>query len=450
MNSLPVPEPPEIAQCLAAAGVSSAEGLEKLIQGMTDDEAVAMLSDWDLWQLPYQAMPEGKWRCWIFRAGRGSGKTHTGARTVSNIARDPLKIKGGEIGIIGRTHTDARSTMVEGPGGILEQAPYDFRPVWSPGNHTLVWPNGTVGRIFSADKPESLRGANWSFVWADEPDYWENGTKTWTEVVELALRLGWARALLTSTPGSGQGLLHTLEKKTSTVTTRAGTMQNYFLPQSVRQELFNNYQGTRIGRQELDGDYIDALQGAMFSQDAIDAYRVKELPELVRVCVGVDPAVSTNPDSDETGIVCGGVDTEGVGYVIRDKSDKYSPLQWARAVVASYVRHGADLIIGEVNNGGDLVEANVRSIEPNVNFLQVHATRGKQVRAEPIAALVRRGRIRFCGQFPELEEQLTEWIPSAKASKSPDRLDAFVWCFWALMLQKKVTGDLGAYGNVRH
>ncbi len=440
------PEYPEIVKHFSAAGIRAMGKLRHMVNRLEDEEAAALLCDWELWQLPYQKMPEGNWRRWSFRAGRGSGKTHTGARTVSEVARDRQKIKTGEIGIIGRTHSDARHVMVEGPSGILAQAPLDFRPTWEPGNATLTWPNKVKGRLFSADKPEQMRGPNWSFVWADEPDHWPNAEKTWLEVIEFALRVGWARAMLTSTPLPG-GLMAKLEAMDDTVTTRASTLQNSYLPREHREKMLKMYEGTRRGRQELYGEILEDNERALWKQDEIDQYRVHKMPvDARRVVVAVDPAGSSNPNSDETGIVVCALGTDNHGYVLADRSGIYSPAQWGRAAVAAYTRFRADLIVGERNYGGDLVESNVRAVDKRANFKAVWASRGKQKRAEPVAAISERGEIHLVGNFPKLEEQLTQWDPSKEAGvashkiKSPDRLDGFVWGFTELMLEDNNPG----------
>ena len=418
--------------------------IKALLGSLDLEEATAILSDWRLWRLPYQELPTGDWRRWVFRAGRGTGKTYTGAKTTNEVARDRSKIKTGEIGIIGRTHADARFTMVEGPSGILATAAPDFRPVWEPGNGLLTYPNGVRGRIYSADKPESLRGANWAWLWADEPAHWTDFSKTWWEVIEPALRVGWARAMLTTTP-LPMSTLRALELEPGSVTTRARNFDNVYLAKSVREGLRDHYAGTRIGRQELDGEYLSTNENALWKTESIEDHRVKVAPvDLIRVVVAVDPAVTSNKNSDETGIVVAGIDGDGHGYVLDDKTLKGTPLQWGKMAVACHHRWKADRIVPEVNNGGDLVVQNIRGLDSRVRVTPVRASRGKVTRAEPVAALYERGLIHHVGNFPELEDQLTSWDPTS--SKSPDRLDALVWAFHALLLSdKRPAGPLRAY-----
>ena len=432
---------PEIAERI---GGLSPDKIKALVGVLSPEDAMTILSDWRLWRLPYQELPPGDWRRWVFRAGRGTGKTYTGARTTNEVARDRDKIRTGEIGIVGRTYSDARYTMVEGPSGILSTAPADFRPVWEPGNGLLTWPNGVRGRIFSADKPETMRGPNWAWIWGDEPAHWPDLEKTWWEVIEPAIRVGWARAMLTTTPLPASAL-EKLEAEEDTVTTRAATFDNSYLAKAVRDGLKRHYEGTRIGRQELYGEYLSANENALWSHETIENFRVKQAPaELRRVVVAVDPAVTANASSDETGIVVCGIDDAGHAYVLADRSLRGSPLEWGKAAVACHHRYKADKIVPEVNNGGDLVVSNIRAIDGRVKVEPVRASRGKVTRAEPVAALYERGLVHHVGAFSELEDQLTSWDPTQ--SKSPDRLDALVWGLHSLMLaDRRPAGPLRAY-----
>lgn len=418
--------------------------IDSYVDSMTESEAVSALSDWSLWRLQYQEVPRGEWTRWILRCGRGSGKTYTGARTTNEVARDKSKIRSGEIGIIGRTYSDARFTMIEGPSGILATSTPDFRPRWEPGNGLLIWPNGVRGRVFSADKPESMRGPNLSFVWGDEPAYWPDLYRTWIEVIEPALRVGCMQALLTTTPKRNPDL-QKIEKLPGSVTTRASTFDNPYLPRVARTRLREIYEGTRAGAQELRGEYLSENENALWTYDDIEIHRVKKIETglLRRVVIAIDPAVTAHEGSDETGIIVAAAGLDGHGYVIADRSLKASPLGWARSGVAAFHRFSGDLIVGEVNNGGDLVETTISTVDPKVNFKAVRASRGKMTRAEPVAALYEKGMIHHVGVFPELEEQLISW--DASASKSPDRLDALVWAFHELFLQDQGPGPLRAY-----
>jgi phage terminase large subunit-like protein len=435
---------PRLIETLRQSKMLTPDRLREFVSCFSTDEITALLSDWDQWSLPYQQLPPGNWRRWSFRAGRGAGKTHTGARTTNEVARDRDKIRTGEIGIIGRTHADARHTMVEGPSGILAQAPPDFRPTWEPGNGILIWPNKVKGRIFSADKPQQLRGPNLAFAWADEPAHWPDAEATWWTVIEPAIRIGWARAMLTSTP-IPDPFLQKLEADPNTVLTRASTFDNCYLPKSVLEMFRTRYEGTRIGQQELHGEFLEDNERALWKAEQIEQHRVMAAPnELRRVVIAVDPAVTATAKSDETGIVIVGIDFNGHAFVLDDRSGRFTPSQWGRTAVAAYHRFEADAIVPEVNNGGDLVVSNIYGIDSRVKVKPVRASRGKVVRAEPVAALYERGLVHHVGHFPVLETQLTNWDPSVK--ESPDRLDALVWALHELLLtETNAAGPLKAY-----
>lgn len=443
------PEHPLIFQHISKMGIPMLE-LPKWLGSLSSSERVAIEADRSLWRLPYQRPPEGDWRRWIFRAGRGTGKTYTGGDMTNSVAADRNKMgSSGEIGIIGRTWTEARQVMVEGPSGILETAPRGMVPEWEPGNGVLTWPftnkagKPVKGRIFSADKPEQMRGPNFSWVWADEPAHWPNFKKTWLEVIELALRSGWARAMLTSTP-IPDSFLQELEKMPGSVVTRASTFQNSYLPSNVREAYRVAYEGTRRGDQELGGEYLDDNEKALWNTEDFDQHRVREAPELKRVIVAIDPAVTANENSDETGIIIAGLGGDDHGYVMRDRSGVYTPGEWARIAVAEYYRHKADAIVAEVNNGGDMVADNIRGVDKHVNVISVRASRGKFTRAEPVAALCERGKYHHVGRLKLLEKQCCSWDPTKR--DSPDRLDAVVWAITELMLRDDdKAGPLAGY-----
>jgi len=432
---------PAIAATLSSLSPSK---VRALIASLSRDQQVALLSDWHQWCLPYQRMPDGDWRRWVLRAGRGTGKTYTGARTTVEVAKDRKLIRTGEIGIVGRTYSEARFVMVEGSSGILEASPPDFRPTWEPGNGILTFPNGVRARVMSADKPESGRGGNYAWIWGDEVCHWPDLEGMWWTVLEPALRIGWARAMLTTTPLPNDSLKK-IEGAEGTVVTRAATFDNPYLRKEARESLRVMFEGTRIGRQELYGEILEDVVGALWTHDTIEDSRVNHRPmNLTRVVVAVDPAVTSDPDSDETGIVVAGVGADRHVYVLADRSMKGTPSEWAHAAVAAYHRFSASRIVAEVNNGGDLVEATIRAVDPNVPYRKVHATRGKALRAEPVAALYERGKVHHVRHLEQLETQLCSWTPVG-SKKSPDRLDALVWAVTDLVLGEKEAGPLRGY-----
>lgn len=411
-----------VAQSLAS--LPEATRLQAL-KSLTPEQQEELLHDWRFWARPEQLPPPGDWRIWLILTGRGWGKTRTGAEWVRAQVRSGAA---GRIALVAPTAADARDVMVEGESGILSLGPDAERPHYEPSKRRLTWPNGALATLYSADEPERLRGPQHDAAWCDELAAWRYMDAAW-DMLMFGLRLGDnPRAVVTTTPKPKQ-LLKTLLADEHTVTTRGNTYDN--LPNLAPQfadQIIKRYQGTRLGRQELNGELLEDVVGALWWQAIIEPYRVKpeDVPDLVRVVVAIDPAVSASEESAETGIIVGGIDSAGHSYVLADASGRYSPLEWANRAVNLYREWHADRIIGEVNNGGDLVEANLRQVNRQVPFTAVHASRGKQTRAEPIANLYEQGRFHHAGTFPELEDQLTTWVPGTGMA-SPDRLDALVW-----------------------
>ncbi len=348
------------------------------------------------------------------------------------------RVESGEsrlINIVGATASDVSKVLVEGPSGFLACAPPWNRPVYRSQRADLRWPNGAVANLFSAEEPDRLRGPQCDTAIADELAAWKY-PEAWDQL-KFGLRLGQDPRVAVATTPRPTPIIKALIAEPTTRITRGTTHENkanlapQFLSAIVKQ-----YEGTRLGRQELEGEVLDDAPGALWKRGRIEALRVKSeaMPEMRRVVVAVDPAVSANEESDETGIVCAGIGIDGHGYVIEDATlSGATPNEWAQQVVAVYNRHQADRVVAEVNNGGDLVEANIRTAGPRLAVSKVRATRGKAVRAEPIAALYEQGRIHHVGCFAKLEDQMVSWDP-AFAAKSPDRVDALVWAFAELML----------------
>jgi phage terminase large subunit-like protein len=416
--------------------------LAGLLASLSVTEAQALLDYWPIWALAHQQMPPGKWRRWVMRAGRGGGKTYAGAKWVNELAEDRSKIRTGDIAIIARTYTDARQTCIEGSSGILATAKASFRPRWEPGNSLVVWPNGVRGRVLSADKPESIRGLNAAVVWGDEVCFWPDPEKTWFESIEPALRIGWARAILTTTP-QPDPFLRKLEAMSDTVVTRASTFDNPHLSDEVLEALRVNFEGTRRGLQELYGEILDDDDRFLWRLDTIANNRVRNRPQLVRIVVAIDPAVTAKESSDMTGIIVAGIDADGHVYVLHDATMKGAPHEWAQQAIDLFKIYRADRIVAEINQGGDMVEATLRAIDPSVPYKSVRATRGKMLRAEPVAALYEQDRVHHVGVFAELEQQQCTWLPG---KPSPDRLDALVWAVTELALEDEAkAGSILAY-----
>ncbi|HOA25319.1 MAG TPA: terminase family protein [Aggregatilineales bacterium] len=371
-------------------------------------------------------MPDrADWRYWLVMAGRGFGKTRTGAEMVRRWVRDyPL------VNLIGATADDVRDIMVEGESGILAICPPGERPEYRPSKRRLDWPNGARSLLFTADEPERLRGKQHMKLWADELAAWRY-PEAWDQAM-FGLRLGDnPQAVITTTPKPVKAVRDLL-KDAHTVTYTGTTYENRAnLAEAFYNAIITKYEGTRLGRQELLAEILDDVPGALWKRDRIDDLRVTDLPNMTRIVVAIDPAVSTTDESSETGIVVAGVGKDGHGYVLDDLTVKASPHEWATRAVNAYHDYQADRIVAEVNNGGDMVEHTLKTVDPKLPYKKLHASRGKHTRAEPIAALYEQGRVHHVGMFAELEDQMCTWVPG---DDSPDRMDALVWALTELML----------------
>jgi phage terminase large subunit-like protein len=404
-----------------------------LIWSLTPQQALSLKHDWSYRARDEQLPPPGDWRVWLLLAGRGFGKTRTGAELVRARVAAGLAHR---IALVAPTAADARDVMVEGESGLLAIASPADRPVYQPSKRRLTWPTGAIATLFSADEPERLRGPQHDFAWCDELAAWRY-PQAW-DMLMFGLRLGDdPRAVVTTTPRPTK-LIRGLLADPTVAVTRGRTSENRanlapaFLDQIVRR-----YQGTRLGRQELDAEILEDVAGALWQRGIIEAARVNAAPAMSRVVVAIDPAVSSNDEADETGIVVAGRDMAGHGYVLADASGRYAPPEWARAAIAAYGAHQADRVVAEINNGGEMVEATLRMIDPAVPFSAVRAARGKVARAEPVAALYEQGRVHHVGAFARLEDQMCGFsndFDRNVAGYSPDRVDALVWAFTELLV----------------
>lgn len=391
---------------------------------------------WRFWARPDQIEPDGNWTTWLILAGRGWGKTRTGAETIRDWACGKTPLARGNcshIALVAETSADARDVMVEGPAGILACHPKDFRPTYHPSKRLVEWPNGARAFLYNAVEPDQLRGPQHDAAWGDEMAKWRYMQETWDQL-QFGLRLGiHPRQIITTTPRP-LTLIRKLMNDPNTVTTRGRTFDNSInLAAPFLRQIEDRYGGTRLGRQELEGEVLEDIPGALWQRSNIDANRRPEAPrDLQRIIVAVDPATSSEEGSDETGIVCVGLarDDDGYnrGYVLADRSLRGSPDEWARAAVALYREFEADRIVAEKNQGGEMVESVIRAADRNVPVSLVHATRGKLVRAEPISALYEQNRIHHIGRFDQLEDQMCTFAADYdRANGSPDRMDALVW-----------------------
>ncbi len=420
-----------------------------ILASLTEAQAEELLWDWQAWARPSQLPPPGDWKTWIILAGRGAGKTRSGAEWV----RGKAKAGCGRIALIAPTAGDARDTMVEGESGLLavcwdkdkdHRGQEMGRPLYEPSKRRVTWDNGAQAVLFSAEEPERLRGPQHDAAWMDELAAWTRMQETW-DMAAFGLRLGkHPQAMVTTTPKPSQ-LLRRLLQDESTVTTRGSTFDNAAnLAPSFLDAVRERYEGTRLGRQELYAEVLDDVPGALWTREMI---RHGDMPEMKRIVVGVDPSgASGDPDegSDDIGIVVAGKGVDGRFYVIEDATCVLGPAGWARRSVARYREHAADRIVAERNFGGAMVESNIRTVDPLVPVKLVTASRGKAVRAEPIAALYEQGRVTHAKGLEALEDQMMHMTLSGYVGEgSPDRLDAMVWALSELALKLQPQSSTG-------
>ncbi len=435
------------AMKLNSAWLASAprETQTRFLAGLSDNALRALPYLFDFWALPHQLPPDGDWRTWVILGGRGAGKTRAGAEWVRaevEGATPGAPGRSARVALVGETLDQVREVMVFGESGLLAVSPPDRRPVWEATRRRLVWPNGAVAQAFSAHEPEALRGPQFDAAWVDELAKWKRAEAAW-DMLQFGLRLGeHPRQVVTTTPRN-VGVLKAILANPTSVTTHAPTLANRaYLAKSFLDEVYARYGGTRQGRQELDGVLLDDVEGAMWTSAALESARIDTPPAFSRIVVAVDPPVTGHAGSDDCGIVVVGAITDGPpadwrAVVIEDASvSAASPTDWARAALAARARHGADRVVAEVNQGGDLVETVLRQIDPMVPFRAVRATRGKTLRAEPVAALYEQGRVAHLRGLGDLEGQMCRMSTMGyQGSGSPDRLDALVWALTDLMVE---------------
>lgn len=444
------------AQLLTLLRELPRDEIASAIASLSASDVSSILYDWELWAREDQLLPgdnanprsdDGTWSYWIALAGRGWGKTRTGAETVRTWHRKGFKY----VNLIGATVDDARDIMIEGESGLLAICPKRERPRFIANKRQLIWPNGAKSLVFTADEPERLRGKQHEKVWADELAAWRY-PEAWDQV-KFGLRLGQSPQAFISTTPRPLRIIKELLEDNDTFITRGTTYDNRAnLAAAFFKSIIRRYEGTRLGQQELNGIVLDANPNALFNQAIIDATRVpitailELLMSMDRIVVAIDPAATADEDSDETGIIVCGVRTEEDdlphGYVFDDLSGIYKPKEWADKAIGGYTKYHGDAIVAEVNNGGDMVAHTIHTVDENVSVRTVHASRGKAIRAEPIAALYEQGRVHHVGTHSKLEDQMCDWEPTDKNAKSPDRMDALVWALTDLMVGAGETGLL--------
>ena len=414
------------------------------LSSLSEDELLALPFLFEFWAMPHQVAPEGDWANWIIMGGRGAGKTRAGAEWVRSLVegagpKDAGRCK--RIALVGETVAQVREVMVFGESGLLACSPPDRRPEWQASRRQLLWPNGAVAQVFSAHDPEALRGPQFDAAWVDELAKWKKARETW-DMLQFGLRLGAHPQVCITTTPRNIGLLKELLEAQGTVSTHAPTEANKAnLAKGFLAAVQARYAGTRLGRQELDGVLIEEAEGALWTPARLEAARVREVPEMSRIVVAVDPPVSGTASSDACGIIVAGVVAEGPvqdwrAYVLEDASvEGASPMAWAEAAVAAMHRWGAERMVAEVNQGGDLVEQVIRQVDPLVSLRKVHASKGKSARAEPVAALYEQGRVHHFTGLGQLEDEMCQLTLHGFHGKgSPDRTDALVWALNELIL----------------
>lgn len=399
------------------------------LNSLTASELEYLLHDWPFWARADQLPPSEDWTTWLILGGRGAGKTRAGAEWIRAQAEGDTPLGAGRarrIALVAQDYAEGRSVMIEGPSGLLALSPKSWRPTYRKTARELVWPNGAKATLFSAEDPEALRGPQHDAAWLDELAKYTRADETFDQL-QFGLRLGSRpRQVVTTTPRPVPALKRLMGDPT-TVISHATTYANQaHLAPAFFEAVIARFEGTHLGRQELMGELIDDVPGALWARSQIDACRVADAPPLARIVVAVDPPVTSGPRADECGIVAAALGTDEEFYVLQDATVQgLSPGGWAARAVALYEQLSADRIVAEVNQGGEMVRSVLEQAGHHLPLQLVRASRGKMARAEPVAALYERGLVHHVGSFPELEDQMCSF--TGEGSKSPDRLDALVW-----------------------
>jgi len=418
------------------------------LESLSEDEAnmLTLLAmhgdkpDWATIARAEQLPPDGEWLTWMFLAGRGAGKTRSAAEWIIERAKTPNL----RLALVGRTPADVRDVMVEGESGIMACG-RGMNIQYEPSKRKLTFPNGTIAMTYSAEVASQLRGPQHHYAWADEASSWTDAPKgdsldtAWNNLM-LGLRLGTApQVMVTTTPKPNRLTKDILGRKSTTIT-RGSTYDNLDnLAASFRQQVLDSYEGTRLGRQELLGELLEDVEGALWTNQMLESALVEEVPTMQRIVVAVDPSGGDGEGNDEQGIVVAGKGVDGFYYVLADRSCKLTPQGWASRAVGAYNEFSADKLVAEKNFGGDMVKAVIAQIDKNISFKMVTASRGKVQRAEPIAALYEQGKVRHVYGLQDLEAQMTGWTP--EDGTSPDRMDALVWAMTELASGRAPIGN---------
>ena len=419
---------------------------QEYLSSLTDADALSILYDWRSNARPNQLLPgtpgasspRTDWLIWLLLAGRGFGKTRVGGETVREWANNPTE----RILMVAPTASDVRDVMIEGPSGLMSCYPPGQRPIYTPSRHLVQFPSGAIGITRSADEPERLRGPQFTKFWFDELAACRYPQEAWDQIM-FGFRLPGRslQGVVTTTPKPIPAV-KSIIADADTVITRGSSDENRAnLSRKFVEKVLDPYRGTRLGRQEIEAELLEDVPGALWTRALIDATRLKALSEIRwdlirRTVIAIDPAVTHNEDSDLTGIVVALLTVSRHVIIFDDLSCKETPLGWATVAIAAFRARKADMIVGEVNNGGDLVESNIKTLAPNVPFRKIWASRGKYLRAEPVANLYEQGRVHHLGMLGALEDEMCNWTPLGN-QKSPNRLDAMVFAVTELLIDQE-------------
>jgi phage terminase large subunit-like protein len=412
---------------------------------LTHDQILEVMWDWPLWARPQQLAPNGDWSTWLVCAGRGFGKTRTGAEW----ARQKVAAGADRGALVAATAADIRDVMVEGESGILSVFPKWQRPKWEPSKRRVTFHTGAIATTYSADEPDRLRGPQHEWAWADELAAWRYAD-AWDQL-QFGLRLGkYPQSVVTTTPRPTKVIRDLINDETVPVSTGSTYDNAANLAASFLHRMESKYEGTRLGRQELHAELLEDVEGALWKQADIDRDRVRHVPpNLSRIVVAVDPAITSTAASDETGIIVAGATPDRQFYILTDASARDTPDGWVRRVVAEYEAWSADVVYVEANQGGDAWLSMISNIDPGVNARKVHASLSKRLRAEPVAALYEQSRVHHVGAFDQLEDQCCTWDPHDRSAGSPDRIDALVWAIGELDRVLRTPDAVVPFGTTR-
>jgi phage terminase large subunit-like protein len=400
---------------------------EAVLAQLSPEQLAALEYDWaEFWARPNQLPPPGAWKVWLILSGRGWGKTRVGAEWVIALSRTPSV----RIALVAETAADVRDVVVEGESGILACSPPWWRPTYQPTKRRLTWPNGTIATTFAGSDPEQLRGPQHHYAWVDELCKYQYPQETWDNL-ELGLRLGSHPQVVTTTTPRPIPLLRQLLADPGTVVTRGSTHENTVnLAPTFKERILQRYEGTRLGRQELYAELLEDTPGALWTRLLLEETRVRHVPPLRRIVIGIDPG-------GEAGIIVAGLGDDGHGYILEDLSISGSPATWAGQAIAGYYKYRANLLVVEPNHGGEMVMTTLATQDGKVTTKKVWASQVKFARAEPISALYEQGRVHHVGMFAALEDQMCNWVPG-EGMPSPNELDACVWALTELCLEAQV------------